>query len=199
MDWKTIGTFAAVIAAIFTIAFNAFVQRRQLRRERMIALKKALYSLMEIWYALMSIDAVKFAYQQSDTSEYESISDELAQIVGQYKIIQDNHFRAVELLSGENPVLAVKIRQLSDRIDLLKPFVQFAADRLDNNTADMPSGQESVDLAKITEYAIEKSIKDLERNIKTLSQLCGRHTRSETAKFIESASAKRKKLVQKIG
>lgn len=218
MDWRTIGTFAAVFAAILTIAFNAFVQWKQLRRERMVVLKKALLNLLEIRQV---VEAAYIARLSKDkvSKSLKPDADEIEKVV-HYKLLQtfdrevyDSHTtkrknlqerfqEIVQSIGGEAPFLALQLTSCDSFLHRLDETQQFWQRRQDSKKKiETKNAAEALAVELTSETAPElpslssigSALNSLDKSIKTLSELCGKKTRKACQEYLAKKNATRDK------
>jgi len=188
MDWKTIGTFAAVIAAILTIAFNAFVQWQKLRRERIVALRKALYSLIEVWEAILNIRTNILGTKVIEVSD-KPLSG-YSKTKEYYAEVSKDFSHSMKALINEVPLLALDLREHSKSIE----FCQFLIVLLSSDPNEVLKfyGHEATakEMLDLGEQNLNKYISSVEQDIQKVSRICGNNEHRKASLLIANRSSK---------
>ena len=190
MDWKTIGTFAAVFAAILTIAFNSVVQLLQLRRDRRIALRKSLYSLIEVWLALSYVKSIKKTSQIIERRNVDKGEYGYDFYLNECKNLKDKHSDAVEMLSSEFPSRAVIVHRHAMYLELIEDYISTLLSKSEAIILVKDKLWNVADVRNSIGELIENALNDVESDIRSLSHLCGRETDRETKELLETESKK---------
>ena len=193
MDWKNYAAIGAIIAALITISSNWIGQVLQLRRDKRIALKKALYSLIDVWYKILSIGTVKKMHGEDDYTYSASIAKHLKPVAEESKNLRERHFEALQLLSGEYPVLAAKIQRDAN---LLSQVEMYANLNVFSSEGVVTVGDKTMSYAvflTVIDKLTQSSLQQIEDSILLVSRKCGKRTSRETQKLIREELKKRSK------
>ena len=212
MEWKAI---AVICAAILTASLNGVGFIYRTRREKKVALRKALFNLMEIWKYVERIhrttkatdiitEAIQTAFPNAQPSDEETekfrlfylgvLKQALTPFHSNRKTsIRELFSDAITLLSGELPVLASQINTASNSLDIDEWFVKYEeylkSDELPVNF-DIEKQIEAMArpfIEHAKKHSIQSIIKSLEEDLLMIARACSRQTLKKCKKVINDA------------
>lgn len=185
MEILSYTALGAIIAAIITISSSWIANYKLLQRNRIVLLKKVLYSLIEVRDMLQYFKNIVFIYDSLDSLPKESKKLSLDEATKRSHRLKEKHDLVLETLSGEFPILATKIRWHIDCLDAFETYAAMKSNDYQEEFYFHGQAMSFESVLKTMEKNIPSAIQEVENSILTLSQQCDHQTHKETKEALE--------------